>query len=84
MEELERGVLKEVMYFAPMVTRSSEPVTVNGATTSVIFRTSAEYGAEEGTVMSFYGIGKLVGFRIGDITFWVNCPFGDNNANIRQ
>lgn len=76
MEELPPGVLKEVAYFCPLITRAGVTITVKGATTSVLFlETPTTIHDKAVSEMSFSGIGKLIGYNILGITYWIKCPY---------
>lgn len=77
MEELTAGVLKEVAYFCPLVTRAGVTISLSGASSKVMFlETMTTLVDKATTTMTVTGIGKLVGYNIDGTTYWINCPYG--------
>jgi len=74
--ELEAGVIKEIAYFCPTITRSSEPAYLTVASSKVvILPATATSSSKTVSSLSVWGIGKLVGINIAGVTVWMQCPY---------
>ena len=79
MDELDEGVLKEVAYFCPLITRAGVTIQLEGASSNVLFLPSMSTLMDKATTtMEITGIGKLVGYNISGYTYWIKCPYSSD------
>lgn len=76
LEELASGVVKEIAYMCPQITRSYTPAYLTAASSNVkIIAANATSPSSSVSSLEITGIGKLVGTNVGGITYWIQCPY---------